>query len=332
MNSPAARFGWTTKLALAVLTFIVLFELACQLYGRRVIARQQALRERPDHYFAPSDNPTLGYELARSKAVERDGRTLRLNDLGIREDADGVPENREVIGILGDSVVFGTGLDQDETISAKLQSLLDPDGARIKVLNWGVPGYNLDELLELLKVRQGRFRASRIVYLLNPNDFCRRNTRFEGADNGLYRMYHPPRLMSPWFLRKLLYRFRKDGLISLDWYRWVYEGNRQRGLGVVQEMAEYCRTNGAAFTVALLPAGIAYDNNGTYMLSGMYDEITSTLAQRGIDVANPWRDFSERPARFFTDSDHLTPAGNERMAEILARHQEPARETTSQAP
>jgi hypothetical protein len=312
------RIGRLAALAaLSGATFVAVFELACQLYGARVLRQQRALRARPDHYFAASTNTILAYELAKSRTVEKDGRTLRLNRYGIREDSDTIPA-AHTVALLGDSVVFGTGLSQDQTIGTLLQQALAAKASRGKVLNWGVPGYNLPELVEQLKVMCDVYSPGEVVYILNPNDFCRRDTIYEGADNGLYRMYRPPRLKSRWFVGKLVYRIQKEGMVSVRWYRWLYGGARDAGLEDIRRMAQYCTQRNCPFSVVLLPAGCAYSDGG-YALDGMYSDMEAWLRANRIACTNAVDAFRDGPALYFTNSDHLTPQGNAVMAGVAAR-------------
>lgn len=311
----ATRSWWKPFLMLALC--LVAIEAACQIYAWHVARKLDAIRSRPNHYYRLSDNPVLGYELDPGRVIETDGRMLRINQFGIRDDSDAVPEGVTKMALLGDSVVFGTGFSQEFTISGLLQRELNAATNEVRVLNFGVPGYNLAELLEFLKVKDRNYHVDHVVYILNPNDFCRRDTRYEGADNGLYRMYHLPRLKSPWFLGKLVYRIRKEGMVSVGWYRWLYAGCRDSGLENILRMAQYCRSRDCPFSVILLPAGCAYAD-GAYALDRMHADIADWLKSRGIDSTDTVNAFRPRPAEYFTNTDHLTVEGNKLMAEIIA--------------
>jgi hypothetical protein len=305
------------KLLLAALLFTVLLELACQGYAF-VLGRQWArLRSQPDHFCRLSSDAILGYELKPGVVLHKDDRTLAINRFGIRDDSDSKFDGVRKVAVLGDSVVFSTGFSQEETIPALLQSELDPTTNRTRVLNFGVPGYNLSELVEQLKVKDAAYHVDDVIYLMNPNDFCRRNTMFEGADNGLYRMYCPPRFKSVWFARKLIYRLHKGDPVTPGWYLWVYAGEANAGFRDLETMADYCASAKKGFTVVLLPAGCAYEGK-TYALDNMYDEIASWLKQREIAFTNPVAAFGESPRTLFTSTDHLTIQGNRLMAGVIA--------------
>lgn len=304
-------------LLLGVAIALIVLEIGCQIYSVMVYRQWSRVKAHPDHFFAPSDAPELGYEHAKGYAVDKNGRVLRINDLGIRDTEDGVPDAARTIAILGDSVVFGVGLSQDETISALLQRRLDPSQTRVKVLNFGVSGYALEELVEFLRRINEHYDVDEIVYILNPNDFCRRFTVTEGSDNGLFRMYHRSWLKSPWMLRKALYRLRKGGrTVSVDFYRWVFARERDAGFRQIERMAEYAAQRDIELGIVLLPAGCAY-RDGDYELREMHDEIAAFLERRGIPFLDPVAAFDDDPSRYFNTTDHFHLAGNARMAEIL---------------
>ena len=123
---------------LALLTFavagLVLFEIACQIYARTVLfPRFDALRANPRHYYRASPNPLLSYELLPDSLVHHSGMTLRINDHGIRESSNDTGRGAHRVAVLGDSVVFGVGHDQDETLSGRVERHLDPQGGRGQV-------------------------------------------------------------------------------------------------------------------------------------------------------------------------------------------------------
>ena len=103
-------------------------------------------------------------------------------------------------------MTFGSAHSQDRTIPRLIEDDSGEPGGEV-VLNFGVPGYGARELRELLRVRDAIYCVDRVVYLLNSNDFAWRETLYEGADSGLYRMYNRPGWMIPWFVRKAVYRF-----------------------------------------------------------------------------------------------------------------------------
>lgn len=149
-NPPPRRDRRTLALGAAALSLLILallFEGFCQVYARLVVFPSlEALRQSDRHFYRASENPVLGYELKPSSTFVHGDRVLRINRFGIREDSDEVFDEKRKFAILGDSVVFGIGHTQEETITGQVQQRIDPDAERIKVLNFSVPGYALAQL------------------------------------------------------------------------------------------------------------------------------------------------------------------------------------------
>jgi hypothetical protein len=313
---------WAIRICFLLVSTLVAFEFMAQLYTRRVVSQHAQMRSRPDHYFTLSENEVLGFELARNKTIVKGERTLRINKYGIRDDGDGLAADKWRVALLGASVVFGDRHRAEDTISALLQAELDPEVRDLKVLNYAVPAYNMEEHLENLKVKNGVYHAHHIIFILNAGDFAKRHTRFEGSDNGMYRIYHPPRLAGLWLLRKAIYRSHKGGpiwdpnLVSPGFYTWLYRGNRDWGLETVKAMADYCGEQGCGFSLSLLPPGSAFVN-GDFLLADEFAEIFAYARQNGIDGIQSIEEFGPE---VFDETDHLTVEGNRRLAAILAGH------------
>jgi hypothetical protein len=300
-----------------VLGGFLLFELACQVYARAVVFRGfDALRAHPRHYYRVPESPLLAYELLPGTELDNHDKWLRINRWGIRDPDDDLARDRRRVAVLGDSVVFGVNHSQERTISGLLQTELDPAAARVRVFNFGLGGLNLAELVEYLRLKDALYDVDDVVYLLNPNDFARRESVYEGADNGLYRTYRRPWFMSRFFVRKAIYRWMKGGSQSTRWYRWMFDGNAEWGFDALREMADYARDHGIRLAVVLLPAAVALTPGG-YELSDEFARISAFLEQEGIPHLDPTGFFARDPALYFDDTDHLQDAGNVEMARLM---------------
>jgi lysophospholipase L1-like esterase len=307
------------------LSALVSLELGLQIYVSNLLSSWAELKSRSTFYFSRSTDETLGYELASNLNLNHDNRILAINSHGVRDSTDDLYSDRLRLAVLGDSVAFGMGHTQAETISELLQDRLDVRRSKIKCLNFGVPGYGLDEIARFLQVKDAVYGVDHVVYILNANDFARRNTVYEGADDGLYRLFVRPRFALPWMTKKLIYRWHKGGglihpaLVSAEWYRWLYAGNREHGFSKIEEMREYCSERRIAFSVILLPAGCAYRNQ-RYELADMYREIAGWAKDKAIDVLDCSDTWGGLPDSLFDATDHLTRTGNQRMAMTIAQY------------
>jgi lysophospholipase L1-like esterase len=120
--------------------------------------------------IAPSDDPVLVYELrpgARSGEVSSAG----LRD---REFARPKPPGTWRLAVIGDSIPYGSGGPATAAFPRRLELLLDgaraPGAPRAEVLNLGVPGYNVTQIVRRLRVRGLAFEPDAILYGYTLND------------------------------------------------------------------------------------------------------------------------------------------------------------------
>jgi len=187
-------------------------EVLAQLFTYVVLKRSfAAITADPRHYYRKSENEMLGYELHPDFELHEQGRALHINSRGLRGPEAAPVKSGLRLAILGDSVTFSTGLSDEQTVPHLVQEeLARRCGQSVEVINLGVPGYGTQELAEQLRVKSAGLELDGVVYLLNLNDFARRNTLREGADNGLYRDYVLPTLKLPWLIGKAVYRWHKS--------------------------------------------------------------------------------------------------------------------------
>lgn len=125
----------------------------------------------------------------------RRGRhTYRTNALGFRgpewSEAKAPGTVRGVV--IGDSMVFGSGVDDDDTIDATLASRLRRTHAAttIEVLNLGVEGTNLPGYVELFRAATQRLAPDFVVLcLLLPNDLGELEQPSEGDRLGAFSFF-----------------------------------------------------------------------------------------------------------------------------------------------
>ena len=92
-----------------------------------------------------------------------------FNNEGFRD--EDVPKDQEIIGIFGDSFVYGNCLSDTQTIDHLLETKLRNIGFDYKVLNFGVPGYNLRSSLSLINQMADKYKIKySIVYFILDDD------------------------------------------------------------------------------------------------------------------------------------------------------------------
>ncbi|MGP9814526.1 hypothetical protein ACTZWT_23690 [Rhodopseudomonas sp. NSM] len=306
-----------------LVVLLVSAEIAASAFYYLIVKPQLDLtKAEPGHYYRAATNPRLVYELMPGYQGSQDGRDLHVNSLGLRGPELASRKDRPRLAIFGDSVTFSIWHSEAEALPQLVGvELQNACGRGAEMLNFGVPGYGAQEIREQFLVKSPGVSLDAAVYLLNLNDFARRDTPYEGADAGLYRMYQPPLLKLPFFIRKATYRFEKGTLLggmnpTLQWYRWLIGGTRQQTLDDIGAMAAFAKNHGISFAVFILPSGLALAG-GTNALADEQQTIASALQARGIAVANQADRFIQSPS-LFDQTDHLTGPGNHVAAAQLA--------------
>ena len=143
--------------------------------------------------------------------------TYRINSLGMRgaEASLAKPTDTFRILVLGDSVAFGWGLEEQDTLSSQLQQLLDSasTGKHLQVWNAGVPGYATWQELSYLVEKGDALRPDLVIVPFLFNDVDGNN---EAAQTQPFGMSRAAQLFAAWtqksaalcFVRNLALEFR----------------------------------------------------------------------------------------------------------------------------
>lgn len=121
-----------------------------------------------------SDDPRLGFEL-RPGGVARGEVEYRVNAEGLRgpEATIAKPAGTRRVAVLGDSIAFGYWVAEGDAFPRRLEGMLNDvraGGPRVEVLNFAVPGYNLDQEIEALRAKALAFSPDLVVVAFCLND------------------------------------------------------------------------------------------------------------------------------------------------------------------
>lgn len=115
---------------------------------------------------------------------------VRINSLGLRgpEPLQPKPPDLKRVLVLGDSYVFGVGVDEEHLFTTRLAQRLSRGGARVEAVTAGVSGYSNDQQLILLEELGPRLAPDLVVLVMCDNDFEGNGESFS------YQQYY-----KPWF-------------------------------------------------------------------------------------------------------------------------------------
>lgn len=157
----------------------------------------------PDPELALRLRPRTSQRLA--VALGNPVTTVRVNGQGFRGADLPAPAGGEII-VVGDSQVFGLGVEEDETASAQLAAI-----TKKTVINAGVPTYGPLEYTEVARRLLATYRAATVVYVVNfvndPFEAAHPNvTRHAEWDGWAVRKETAPEHVTSFPGRSLLFR------------------------------------------------------------------------------------------------------------------------------
>jgi lysophospholipase L1-like esterase len=265
-----------------------------------------------------------------------------LNRRGYRDDEPDTGSGVRRIVLLGDSVAFGLGVDQDRIFAALLERRLrDETGRPWDVDNLAIFAYQTANELAALEEDGLQLRPELVLVQFYMNDF----SIFSPAGGAA-----PPRSLIDRLTalkNRLVYRsafYRRlhqagAGLAYLALHdarrRWFTESlndaeprgefamlastpddGRIAAFRALSRIREVARSAGARTLVLLTPDEVQ-------LYTSRYDGINRRIAafcrRQGIDLYDPLPALRTSPDRrsFYLDGVHLTPQGHRRMADLL---------------
>jgi lysophospholipase L1-like esterase len=261
-------------------------------------------------------DPQLVYRHRENHLAEYQGVEVRTNELGLRDApiVDNKGDELRVM-VLGDSVAFGWGVQQDKVFSRIMEKRLEDALERdVQVINTGVCGYNTRQELDYLRNRGLLLKPDMLVLVYVDNDVdpapldiaaMRRQWNDPPGANGwllrnswLYRMFYH---LAPHFLAPATAREQDSG--------W------QQSRDALGEIAEISRTQGVPFLVFYFRLTAGEKN----------DALDAMLSAHAASEGYLYRDllqlFSSRNIRMLTNSlvdIHPNAAGHELIGGAIA--------------
>jgi lysophospholipase L1-like esterase len=271
-----------------------------------------------------------------------------VNSLGFRgPEVPKKPENEFRILALGDSMVYGQGVDEEHIMTARLQAMLDerrPE-CHVRVVNMGVRAYQTNQELALFKKFGFQLHPDAVLLFFYLNDFdstniAKRYAQFKNVDWYMFDLGGKPEgeALEAWKFRQLmrhssviahLYRSYVGLRARNDMEFRLLRGEEDPSLdqrieeigGYIHEFNELAKTHKFAFR--LIAMIVAVQIGGQYPHARYQSELRKFSDRDGIPFLDMLPAF-ERDSQI-TRSRHQIPfdghpdtRGNEIMAETVA--------------
>jgi lysophospholipase L1-like esterase len=249
------------KMALALGVGFVFGELVV-----RALDPPTSRNTRPSALYVP--DAALSYTLRSGYDRAAYGADVRINALGFRgPDMQATPSGTRRLVLLGDSIVFGFGVEEDEVLGAQLAAALAGRGARVDVINLGVPGYNLAQEVGVWRRHGANLAPDLVVVVLGRND----------AD--------------PTIVRDGLRDRRSLGALAYSARRWLRSHSRLIGLldhaQWTRRMRKAANKSGPVGRPESVPA---LDDDIRSAFAGSFQQLAADLDRAGLPWVVAWYD------------------------------------------
>lgn len=324
MTVSPTRRRWRSRLANLGLAAVSLgvSVLAAEVVARLV--RPQAIEVIAPGLYQP--DPPRRYRLSPGYRGELTNFTefhtpLAISSQGLRGPAlpPKSPEEKRLL-VLGDSFIFGWGVEEQETLAARLEALLVPEQPSWRVINAGIPGFGVLDEVDWLEAHGFAFEPDAVLLgVFLGNDLLDSTAAYRqvelndgliaeaGSRRGLrfqvYRHSHLVRLLKkavpmglqlrlrrwlglplPWSITSLLDSFEIYSVTPTP----LQQEGRQATRRALERLAELTRERGIPLALLLLPDHFEVDPA----------RWAATLGELELD---PARYRPDQPARILTD-------------------------------
>ncbi len=261
---------------------------------------------------------------------------VRINSIGLRGD-DLAPKRPGELRVLclGDSLIYGQGVGEDDTLPAALEEALPPE-SRPVVINGGLRAYATHQELGMLEELGERIAADVVLLCwywndVDERDIERTHAKLEASGPIVFDLGSPwsTRLRISWHLRQLL---RRSALLNHlheqfrmgPWEQWS-EAYRAAGIERLDRYLErfqaLCSEQGAELRVVLMP------DPGGIMGGAVSTDLSSRGAQLFEERGLPFLDLRPTMAAWMAEhgsapilpfDGHFNGDGNRLLAGAIA--------------
>ena len=343
MEETQTRPRWVVVLFVIAYSLLVFF--AVGEVATRAFHLLDRLSGTPRRLYQATDVRGLPYRLRPGVELQLGEARVAINQLGLRgADAEAVPAaGIERVLVIGDSIVFGQGLDGDATFPVQLERELRSRGLAVEVLNGGVPGYNPAAELVFLRTYGLELAPSRIILGISLNDFG--VTPFV-TQSGLLttrrsQARDPDRWLPVsefWLLLRWISEYgagthwyqastqdtdkdlesAAEDLISRNHRRFYESPNPARWRGVSKALTgirDLCRERGLPLSLVIFPEKYQREQADTEP-QRRWLELCDQLELECIDL---WPSFHATGGELYLGAQHHTAAGHALAARVVAQ-------------
>ena len=273
-----------------------------------------------DTLTIPSPNELLMWEY-RPNAVFYDSSLkykIQTNSYGFRDgEYELTSKGRYLVRVafIGDSITLGLKVSEESTFVRRFEKLARDayPGWKIQAMNFGIDGYQVIQIYELLRTKVLRFLPDKVVYVMCLNDFD-----FDDASGKRILYFKKP---NSFFLKKLESLYKR--LSQEEYHRYYFERNKRTAFHYLWKIHELLDREGIRFQVVLVPVFEESDDGfNNYPLKDIHQQISKILTEHKIEVVDLSENFAKQdkaPKVYAYDIWHPNEEGHWFIAQQLLR-------------
>ena len=273
-----------------------------------------------DTLTIPSPNELLMWEY-RPNAVFYDSSLkykIQTNSYGFRDGEYELTRKEKYlvrVAFIGDSITLGLKVSEESTFVRRFEKLARDayPGWKIQAMNFGIDGYQVIQIYELLRTKVLRFLPDKVVYVMCLNDFD-----FDDASGKKILYFKKP---NSFFLKKLESLYKR--LSQKEYHRYYFERNRRTAFHYLSKIRELLDGEGIRFQVVLVPVFEETDDGfKNYPLKDLHQRIAKILNEFKIEVVDLSENFAKQdkaPKDYAYDIWHPNEEGHWFIAQQLLR-------------
>ena len=262
-----------------------------------------------------SEIPILGHEHIPSKSAILQSVEIRINERGLRgKTLTENHNNKRRILFLGSSVTLGWGVNENETVTARLQSMFKDQGQDVEVLNAGIGNYNAVRYVERFKNR---------LEDLNPTDivvhYFVRDAEELDAGRGNILLRNSQLAVTTWVATSRY--LGKGSEISLEeHYRNVYSPNAVGFIAMksaLHELMVFAKQRNIKIYLAMTPD---VHDLVDYKFDFIHEQMKLIALDEGytfIDLLPAMKNLTPNQLWSMPGDPHPNGLGHKRMAEVI---------------
>jgi len=328
-----ARFlRWALLMVPASLAILATLELLLRLLG---VGPEIAAEVRPIYEKFQPDAELIWSLKGSWRGRELNGAPVSTGERGFRG-----PELRadaRTLLFLGDSVVFGHYLGDEDTLPAQLQALLETRlGGDLQVVNAGVPGFSTFQEVALYRTRGRPLRPDAVLLGFCLNDVTERYVSVVEYGGPRFFMMNVDTSRSPGPLREVwlssairsvftraarAYGKRSEIYDVTSLWQRSDTPEIQEAWGVVldelEQLIASVRDDGIPLGVVVFPYRMQLNETRSAPPQRLLADFLDRRGVAHLDLL-PLMESERDPERFFLDANHLSEAGSRRTAEWIA--------------